>query len=149
VDFHKTLSERSVYLRYAGQIDYSQRVAHARLARLSFIDYDREMALVAEQQDAESGPKIIGIGRLTTLPGTQDAEFALLVPDEIQGQGLGTELLRRLVQVGQDFGLDRIMADILTQNGPMQRVARKLGFHIVRTEDGDDGMVKAVNVLEK
>ncbi|HMB92027.1 MAG TPA: GNAT family N-acetyltransferase, partial [Rhodothermales bacterium] len=149
VDFHKTLSERSVYLRYAGQIDYSKRVAHSRLARLSFIDYDREMALVAEQQDPETGPKIIGIGRLTTLPGTKDAEFALLVPDEIQGQGLGTELLRRLVQVGQDFGLDRIMADILTQNGPMQRVARKLGFHIVRTEDLDDGMVKAVNVLEQ
>lgn len=146
VDFHKTLSERSVYLRYAGQIDYSQRVAHSRLARLCFIDYDREMALVAEHQDAETGePKIIGIGRLTTLPGTKDGEFALLIPDEIQGEGLGTELLRRLVQVGQDAGLERIMADILMQNGAMQHVARKLGFHIVR--DGDDTLVKAIYLL--
>jgi acetyltransferase len=147
VDFHRALSERSVYLRYAGTVAYSERVAHARLARICFIDYDREMALVAEYVHEDGKASLIGIGRLTQLPGTKDGEFALLIRDDFQGQGLGTELLRRLVQVGQREGLERIVADILARNTPMQRMARRLGFQILPGEDADDPMVKAVNVL--
>ena len=51
VKFHETLSERSVYLRYFHPMKLSQRVAHERLTRICFIDYDREMALVAERSD--------------------------------------------------------------------------------------------------
>ena len=54
VKFHETLSDRSVYLRYLTNLDYSERVAHQRLARICFIDYDREMALVAECKDCEA-----------------------------------------------------------------------------------------------
>lgn len=148
VDFHERLSERSVYLRYANLMQMDQRVAHQRLARICFNDYDREIALVAERPDAETGdPAIVGVGRLTKLFGTKDGEFAMLVADEVQRLGIGTELLRRLVAIGRDEGLRHILADILTQNAAMQRVCRKLGFEIIRSPDVSDPMVKAVKML--
>ena len=145
VQFHKRLSERSVYLRYASLMKLEQRVAHERLSRICFIDYDRETALVAETDDGE----IIGIGRLTRQPGRNEAEFAMLVVDDYQGEGIGTELLRRLVQVGRDEGLDQITADILRQNRAMQHVCEKLGFTIIRSDDLADEMVKAVHRLDR
>jgi acetyltransferase len=145
VTFHERLSERSVYLRYANLMKLEQRVAHERLARICFIDYDREMALVAERPTAEGENQIIGVGRLTKQPGRDEAEFAMLVIDEYQGEGIGTELLRRLVEVGDAEGLDRITADILQQNHAMQRVCEKLGFDLVRGNGQD--MVKAVRAL--
>jgi acetyltransferase len=145
VTFHERLSERSVYLRYANLMKLEQRVAHDRLARICFIDYDREMALVAERPTDDGEDQIIGVGRLTKQPGRSEAEFAMLVIDEYQGEGIGTELLRRLVEVGENEGLDRITADILQQNRAMQRVCEKLGFDLVR-RDGRE-MVKAVKPL--
>ena len=148
VDFHKALSERSVYLRYANLMKIDQRVAHERLSRLCFIDYDREMALVAERPDADGTPEIVGVGRITKRPGHNEAEFGMLVIDSVQREGIGTELLRRLVQVGRDEGLDRITADILRQNTAMQRVCEKLDFEIIYPEDFSDEMVKAVLELK-
>jgi acetyltransferase len=71
----------------------------------------------------------------------------MLVIDEFQEEGIGTELLRRLVQVGEDEGLDRITADILEQNRAMQRVCEKLDFDIVHSDDPAEDMVKAVKPL--
>jgi acetyltransferase len=148
VEFHERLSERSVYLRYASMMQMSQRVAHERLSRICHIDYDREMALIAEWHDPEADrDAIVGVGRLTKDVGTNDAEFAMLVIDEFQREGIGTELLRRLVQIGRDEGLDRITADILVQNRAMQHVSEKLGFEIVHSDDPADEMVKAVKNL--
>jgi acetyltransferase len=147
VTFHERLSERSVYLRYANLMKLEQRVAHERLARICFIDYDREMALVAERTNEEGEEEIIAVGRLTQLPGRDEAEFAMLVIDEYQEEGVGTELLRRLVQVGEDEGLNRITADILEQNRAMQRVCEKLDFQLVRSEELGRDMVKAVKPL--
>ena len=66
VRFHETLSEQSVYMRYFHMLGLTQRIAHERLTRICFIDYDREMALVAERQDPESGEReIMGVARLS------------------------------------------------------------------------------------
>ncbi|MGE5048116.1 MAG: GNAT family N-acetyltransferase [Deltaproteobacteria bacterium] len=135
VEFHKTLSDESVYYRYAGTLKLDMRVAHDRLARLCFIDYDREMALIAEL----SG-KLVAVARLTRLVGTNDGEFALLVSDTLQGQGLGRALLSRLFDVGRDWGLARIVAYILPGNVPMRRVCEHLGFTF-------HGETEAVKVL--
>jgi acetyltransferase len=143
IEFHKRLSERSVYMRYASLMKMEQRVAHERLSRICFIDYDREMALVAETDDGE----IIGVGRLTQDPQRDEAEFALIVSDDYQGEGIGTELLRRLVTVGEDEHIDRITADILRQNRAMQHVCEKLDFEILYPDDPSDEMVKAVRTL--
>lgn len=131
VQFHKTLSERSVYYRYFTPLRVEQRTAHERLARLCFIDYDRELALVAEHRDApHAEPRILAVGRLSRLHGSDAGEFALIVSDRWQNQGLGAQLLKMLVQVGRDQGLRRIGAVILPDNHAMQRVCRKLGFEV-------------------
>jgi len=135
VQFHATLSEQSVYMRYFHYIQYNRRVAHERLTRLCFIDYDREMALVVERKDPNTGERaILAIGRLSKLHQTAEAEFAILVSDAYQGHGFGVELLRRLVQIGRDEKLKRIVATILADNVAMQHVARKIGFTLKRVE---------------
>ncbi len=88
--FHERLSERSVYLRYFHLIDLDRRVSHDRLIRICFNDYDRDIALVAEYGDA-----ILAVARLRKIDAT-GAELAVLITDEYQGRGLGTELARRL-----------------------------------------------------
>ena len=136
VEFHKTLSEESVYFRYFHMIKLSQRITHERLTRICFIDYDREMALVAEYQNPETEKReILAVGRLSKLHGSNAAEFAMLVSDKFQDQGLGTELLRRLLEVGKNEKSCCIYADILADNSGMQRVCEKLGFQITNTSD--------------
>jgi len=129
IKFHESLSERTVYLRYLQALKLSQRVAHERLVRICFNDYDREMALVAEQKDPATGqPRIVGVGRLRKLAGTKDGEFAVLVSDDFQGCGLGTELVRRLLDIGRHEKLVKIVGDVLQDNLVMRRVCEKLGF---------------------
>lgn len=134
IQFHKTLSEESVYFRYFHLIKLSHRIAHERLTRLCFIDYDREMALVAETQNSGS-PEILAVARLSKLHHANSAEFALLVSDRYQCQGLGTELLKQLVQVGQHEQLSRITAEILSDNRAMQQVCERIGFRLYPTDD--------------
>ncbi len=137
VQFHQTLSDRSVYMRYFHSMPLSVRTTHERLTRMCFIDYDREIALVVEPTEPQSGERaIIAVGRLIKLPGTNDAEWAGLVSDQFQGQGLGGELLRLLIRVGKDEHLSRITAEVLPENGAMRRVFAKEGFRFRHnTED--------------
>jgi acetyltransferase len=148
VEFHQALSERSVYLRYLHTVKLDQRIAHERLTRICFIDYDREIALVAQPQNPPDGtPSIVGVGRLTKARGANEAEFAVLIADQMQREGLGTELLQRLVGVGREWKLDRITGEILAQNPGMQHVARKVGFECEL--DVEEGVVKATMTLGK
>lgn len=103
VQFHQGLSEESVYLRYAHMVKLKQRIAHERLTRICFIDYDREMILVADHKNMQTAEhEILAVARLSKLHGTNEAEFALIVSDRYQHQGLGTELLRRLIEIGKE-----------------------------------------------
>ncbi|MGR3277890.1 bifunctional acetate--CoA ligase family protein/GNAT family N-acetyltransferase [Acaryochloris marina NIES-2412] len=135
--FHQNLSEESVYFRYFHLIKLQTRVAHDRLTRICFVDYDCEIALVAEYIDSQNqAPQILGVARLSRLHGTQTAEFGMLVQDPYQGQGLGTELLASLIEVGKAEGLAAIKADILLENRAMQHLCEKLGFQLSRQIDG-------------
>jgi acetyltransferase len=136
IKFHGSLSERTVYQRYLQLLNLSQRTAHERLVRICFIDYARQMALVAERENPESHePEIIGVARLQGLR-NEVAEFAIVISDCCQGQGLGSEFLRRLVYIGRKEGVREIVGDILAENVAMQKVAEKLGFTLER-ELGD------------
>src|SRR5262249_21691611 len=96
IKFHESLSERSVYFRYFHMMNLNQRTAHERLTRICFIDYNNEMALVAEHKNAETGKsEILAVGRLVKIQGTNEAEFAILITDKYQRCGLGKELLQR------------------------------------------------------
>lgn len=142
VTFHHQLSESSVYLRYFQFLKLDDRVAHDRLTKICFIDYDREMALVVERQHPETGVhEILGVGRLSKISGTQGAEFALLVADAYQGHGLGMTLLQRLVEIARQENLHYVSGEMLADNTQMQTICRKLGFYI--THRASDGVVHA------
>lgn len=146
VKFHETLSDRSVYLRYLHTMKLSQRVAHERLTRICFIDYDREMALVMERTDKASGERqIIAVGRLQKLHGTHDAELAVLVSDAWQGHGIGPELVTRLMNVARDEKVEKIRADVLADNTVMQRILSKKGFQM-RREIGDPTIAAEIHL---
>jgi acetyltransferase len=142
IKFHGTLSDRSVYFRWLHSLQLSQRIAHERLIGVCFIDYDREMALVAEYHNPQNGQnEIIGVGRLIKSSVANEAEFAVLITDQFQRKGLGTELLRRLIQYGHDEKIQRLTGDILIENLGMQEVCKKLGISL-RYAPGD-GLLKA------
>jgi acetyltransferase len=131
VQFHAELTEETVYARYFERLGLTERTAHERLTRVCFNDYDREIALVAEQTDAAGARHIVAIARLSKAHALPTAEFAVLVGDRWQRRGLGAELLRRLVRVGHDEGLERICADMQAANVGMRRTAESVGFTIV------------------
>jgi acetyltransferase len=142
VRFHETLSERSVYLRYFHLMNLEQRTTHERLTRICFIDYDREMALVAVRRNPETGEsEILGVGRLMKIHGTQEAEIAALISDNWQGRGLGKELLARLLLVAADDKVTKVTADILPDNRGVMRICEKLGFSLKHSLD--DEVVRA------
>lgn len=131
VDFHGTLSDESVYYRYFTALSLQQRTNHTRLSRLCFIDYDREIALVAVRDDPLTGrAAIIGVGRLCKSHGRNEAEFAVVVSDDWQGRGLGALLLKRLVEIGREERLARITGTVLSENHAMRHVCERAGFKI-------------------
>jgi acetyltransferase len=142
VKFHAMLSERSVVMRYTYLIALSERVAHERLVRICFNDYDRELALVADHVDPYNGQtEIMAVGRTTKIPGTEDAEFAILVADAFQRRGLGAELLRRLMAVAKQEKIRHLKAEFLMDNTATRHMCEKLGFRIERVPE--QGMVRA------
>jgi acetyltransferase len=130
--FHQELSDRSVIYRYFHPIHLSQRIAHERLIRVCFNDYDRELALVAEGRRADGERFILGIGRLSKQPGGKEAEFAIVISDAWQKQGLGTQLMTLLVQIARNEKIERLSGMVMAQNLEMQHVAEKLGFKLSR-----------------
>ena len=136
VKFHEGLSDRTVYLRYFHMESLSSRVAHDRLIQKCFIDYDREMALVADYQDPRTGEhSILAVGRLMKNPTKSEGEVAVLVSDAWQRQGLGTELVRRLIEVSRAEKLSRVTAIILPENQSMRSLANRFGFSLELGED--------------
>ena len=117
-------------------------MAHQRLTRICFNDYDREMALVAECEDCDGGPEIMGVARLSKHHGRPEGRFTMLINDRFQGRGIGTELLNHLLEVARDEKLERVTATMTVDNHAMQQTCKKLGFRLFHAEQG--AMVNAV-----
>jgi acetyltransferase len=111
-------------------------------ARLSQIDYDREVALVAEAADGE----VLGVGRLVADPEGETAEFALMVRSDWQHRGLGGRLLADVLEAARARGLRQVWGDVARQNARMLELADALGF--ARAPAGDVSRVKVVKTLE-
>ncbi len=147
VGFHQSLSDESIYLRYAHSLKLQHRIAHERLKRICFIDYDRQIVLVADFKNPQtSNHEILGVGRLSKLHGTNKAEFAVIVSDRFQHEGLGTELMKLILEIGREEKLEAIVGYILLSNYKMQSICRKLGFQL--QPDRDRGMIKATVVYD-
>ena len=138
-EFHQRLSDRTVYMRYFQPLKLTQRTAHERLTRICFIDYDREMALIAEKDGA-----IIAVGRLSKIHGKPEGEVAVLVRDDFQHQGLGTELVRRLMLIARDEKLQFVHSTMLGINREMRAICNRLGFalHVDLQDDLVNARVK-------
>ncbi|HYO87258.1 MAG TPA: bifunctional acetate--CoA ligase family protein/GNAT family N-acetyltransferase [Candidatus Limnocylindrales bacterium] len=134
--FHETLSERTVHMRYLKAMQLSQRIAHERLARLCYIDYDREIALIAVRRNPyNNAPELMAVGRLTKRAGTNSAEYAMIVSDRFQHQGLGSEMLRRLIAIARDEHVGCVFGTVLEDNSEMLSLVEKLGFVVQPTEN--------------
>ena len=135
VRFHQTLSERSVYLRYFCSLSLSTRVEHERLVRICFGSYDRGFALVADRKNAETGQhEILGVGRFSAI-NRAEAEAAVLVSDQWQSRGLGTELLAGVARVAREEKFKKLSGEILRDNLATQAIFKKTGFTLRAMED--------------
>jgi len=143
VQFHHTLSERSVYLRYFCSLSLSTRVEHERLVRICFGSYDRGFALVADRKNPETGQhEVLGVGRFSAI-NRVEAEAAVLVSDRWHGRGLGTELLASVARVAREEKFQKLAGEILRDNLATQAIFKKVGFKLRAMED-DPSSVSAV-----
>jgi acetyltransferase len=137
VAFHDRLSEKTVVERYFTSLALSARTAHDRLTRICFIDYDRELALVAETDDPLKGKLIGGVSRMIRQIDGQSATLAVVVADDFQGQGLGEELMRRALEAARREGIETVELHFLPENQRMGRLARKLGFALTEESEAE------------
>lgn len=127
------VTKEDLYYRYFSEIN---EFTHEELAKMTQIDYDREMAFVAVRQSGAS-QEIIGVARAFSDPDNIDAEFAVLVRSDLKGLGLGRKLMEKLICYTRQRGLQRLNGITMPHNGGMVALARKLGFQVdIQLEDG-------------
>jgi len=130
VEFHRNLSETTVNQRYLGMLQLEERIAHERLTRICFTDYDCEIPLVVDYKRPDGFHEILGVGRLNKVHGLDEAIFAILISDPWQNKGLGTQLLQLLVDMGRQEKLSRITGHMLKDNEGMKRLCEEVGFKV-------------------
>ncbi len=144
VAFHGTLSETTVRQRYLENLPLETRIAHQRLTRICFSDYNREITLVANHRRDDGTHEIIGVGRLNKMHGLDEATFAVVVSDAWQGKGLGTELLKLLLQAGRDEKVKRLSGAMLADNDRMRRICASAGFQLSFDEQTQDWKAEVI-----
>lgn len=131
-EFHRTLSEESIYLRFFAALP---ELADDRARYFAGADGRDRVALVA--LDPASPETVIGVVRYDRLPATDRAEYAAVVTDRWQGRGLGMVMSRRLIDIAQRSGIRTFVAFTLPENGRMRHLFRDLGFpEHARWEEG-------------
>lgn len=126
-----SLSEKTLKERFFQVI---KQITHEMHVRLCNIDYEREMAIVAEIREGERR-RIVGIGRLIIEPDLKKAEFAVVVHDAFQGKGLGYKLVDMVIGIGHEKGVEEIYGFVLSDNLKMLNMCSKLGCTIEPMED--------------
>jgi acetyltransferase len=136
-----TFSDDAVRFRFFRRI---KNTPHEMRTRYCNIDYDREIAIVAEITE-KGKRRILGVSRIITTPGqNEEAEYALIVSDEWQRKGLGSEFLDYTIEIARDKGLKKITGIILKDNLPMINLCKEKKFKI---ESGDPGEYKVEYIL--
>ena len=136
VEFHRQLSDQSVYFRYFHPLKLDTRVAHERLITKCFIDYDRELALVAEHADEHGERQIAAIARMARNRSDLGAEVAFIVADKYQHRGLGSHLLDCLIAIARREGITHLDGAMLAENYNMSDIFRRAGFRFGSPADG-------------
>ncbi len=128
--FHEGLSSESLRYRF---FTARRNFRHRELAKFAQIDYQQEMAFVAENKEGE----IMGVVRTWTDADQIQSEFSVLVGDGAQGMGLGHRLMLKMIQYCRGLGVKEMVGTVLADNGPMLKLAKKLGFEVTRHQAGD------------
>lgn len=139
-DFVRRLSPESRRFRF---MDTLRELTPRMLARFTQIDYDREMALVATV-GRDGGELELGVCRYITNPDGESCEFAIVIADDRQGQGLGRRMMTQLIAVARARGLQTMIGHVLGSNRGMLSLCQSLGF--VATDNAEDPMVKRVTL---
>jgi len=122
-----------------------KRLSHQAAARLTQIDYDREMGLVAVGPDPETGETIMyGVVRITADPDNLRAEYAVMVRSDMKGQGLGYQLMNKILDYARSRGIKEVYGEVLRENTSMLGMCRALGF--IRKENLDEPGVVEVRI---
>jgi RimJ/RimL family protein N-acetyltransferase len=133
-EFHRGLSEESVYLRYFSP---HPRLSDAEISHLTVVDYQWRMAFVAVV-----GDEIVAVARYEGKEGTTDAEVAFVVADADHDRGIGTVLLERLASAAQEAGITEFYATTLWENHRMRAVFRDSGFETTSVNLGGEVTVR-------
>lgn len=137
-EFIENLSDEDLRLRFFGVVrrDFDQK----DMAAFTQIDYDREMAFIAQTSDERGRPKTIGVSRTITRPDNHEAEFAIVIASELKGQGLGSMLFKKSIDYTHDRGTRLLTGQTMHENKGMQGLAKKFGFEI-KPDPMDDDLV--------
>ncbi|ATL97809.1 TPA: bifunctional acetate--CoA ligase family protein/GNAT family N-acetyltransferase [Aeromonas bestiarum] len=128
------VSDEDRYKRFFADVG---ELGHEELARMTQIDYDREMAFVAVGQDGAFSQQILGVVRAISNPDLSDAEFAILVRSDLKGLGLGKLMMEKIVRYARERGIGQLSGMTMPSNRGMINLAKRLGFKIdIQLEDG-------------
>lgn len=126
IEFLSHLDPEDIRMR----VFYSRRtMERSELARLTQIDYTREMAFIATAPGPDGTPRTLGVARALADPDNVAAEFGIIVRSELKGSGLGRLLMDALVAHFRSHGTQKLVATVLRENRRMLALAQELGFH--------------------
>ena len=128
INLFKELSPTSIYYRFFGVM---KELPREMLASFTQIDYDREIALVAIDEDDEN-ERILGVARIIGDPDGRKGEFVVLVSDAWQGKGIGSALLQKCLLIAEERGFEHVHGIVLQENKNMLALGEKIGFTIDR-----------------
>ncbi|MDQ7248267.1 bifunctional acetate--CoA ligase family protein/GNAT family N-acetyltransferase [Dongia sedimenti] len=132
------LSPRAIRLRFFAPL---KALSHMDAARLTQIDYDREMALVLTQPGPAGKMPIHAVVRLISDANNEHGEYAVVVQDDLTGKGLGMLLMKRIIEYAKTRGLGEIIGHVLSENTTMLKLCEELGFSIHRQTDDTSGVM--------
>jgi acetyltransferase len=130
--FIDTMTPDDLRLRFFSAV---RSFDHSQLARMTQIDYDREMALIAIVDGEDGMPRTLGVARAVADPDNETAEFAAAIRSDLKGRGLGRLLLERVIAYARSRGTHWLVGEALRENAPMIGLARKMGFAVTPTDD--------------
>jgi acetyltransferase len=133
--FFARLTPEDIRWRFFSQL---KELPPQQIARMTQIDYDREMAFVAVRSGAEGQEEMLGVSRLIREPDGETGEFAVIVDRQMKGQGLGRHLMQRLFAWAEGSGIATIAGQVLADNAPMLAFVRSLGFALKRSAEDEE-----------
>lgn len=133
---HEFLSHtkpEDIYFRFFRAVN---NISHSQMARFTQIDYDREMAFIAIKKSSEGKDETIAVTRVVSDADNIEAEFAIIVRSDMQKKGVGNKLMSKTIEYCREHGTKRLLAHMLANNFPMQKLAKSFGF--IKVENNND-----------